>query len=367
MCSSIVFGNCTPSILECDAEATLNHYQMQALVLITALVSGDVFVATPYIERTGTLFGTRLQAFEGDRVSNPNDAPDTDRMVDGIEFDQHGAPVRYHVASDYKHGRTFASITRKWHALDAFGKETGRRRTLHIMNEKERPGQKRGAPFLAPVLEPLQKLERYSSAELMGAVLSAFFTVFIEKTEAYEEPMTAMSLMGSDVPDDGGEDANISLGEGAIVDLGKGEKANVANPARANSQFDPYFTAFVTQIGAALEIPKEELMLHYDSSYSAARAAMLQGMAFLQPAPLVVRSATSANPTRALVIDEAVARGMIKLARLQRPSQTPRLPQRFMDRSQRVAIDELKEANAGRQAHRHRRQQRSHGIRSNER
>ena len=196
---------------ECDAEATLNHYQMQALVLITALVSGDVFVATPYIERTGTLFGTRLQAFEGDRVSNPNDAPDTDRMVDGIEFDQHGAPVRYHVASDYKHGRTFSSITRKWHALDAFGKETGRRRTLHIMNEKERPGQKRGAPFLAPVLEPLQKLERYSSAELMGAVLSAFFTVFIEKNEHYEESLTPMSLMGSDVPDDGGEDANISL------------------------------------------------------------------------------------------------------------------------------------------------------------
>lgn len=330
---------------ECDAEATLNHYQMQALVLITALVSGDVFVATPYIERTGTLFGTRLQAFEGDRVSNPNDAPDTDRMVDGIEFDQHGAPVRYHVASDYKHGRTFASITRKWHALDAFGKETGRRRTLHIMNEKERPGQKRGAPFLAPVLEPLQKLERYSSAELMGAVLSAFFTVFIEKTEAYEEPMTAMSLMGSDVPDDGGEDANISLGEGAIVDLGKGEKANVANPARANSQFDPYFTAFVTQIGAALEIPKEELMLHYDSSYSAARAAMLQAWRFYSQRRWWLVS-DFCQPTRALVIDEAVARGMISLPGYNEPAKRRAYLNALWIGPARGAIDELKEANA---------------------
>lgn len=330
---------------ECDAEATLNHYQMQALVLITALVSGDVFVATPYIERTGTLFGTRLQAFEGDRVSNPNDAPDTDRMVDGIEFDQHGAPVRYHVASDYKHGRTFASITRKWHALDAFGKETGRRRTLHIMNEKERPGQKRGAPFLAPVLEPLQKLERYSSAELMGAVLSAFFTVFIEKTEAYEEPMTAMSLMGSDVPDDGGEDANISLGEGAIVDLGKGEKANVANPARANSQFDPYFTAFVTQIGAALEIPKEELMLHYDSSYSAARAAMLQAWRFYSQRRWWLVS-DFCQPTRALVIDEAVARGMINLPGYNDPAKRRAYLNALWIGPARGAIDELKEANA---------------------
>lgn len=330
---------------ECDAEATLNHYQMQALVLISALINGDVFVATPYIERTGALFGTRLQVFEADRVSNPNDAQDTDTMVDGVEFDQHGAPVRYHVASDYKVGRTFASITRKWHALDAFGKETGRRRTLHIMNEKERPGQKRGAPFLAPVLEPLQKLERYSSAELMGAVLSAFFTVFIEKNEHYEESLTPMSMMGSEVPDDEGHSENISLGEGAIVDLGKGEVAKTVNPARASAQFDPYFTAFVTQIGAALEIPKEELMLHYDSSYSAARAAMLQAWRFYSQRRWWLVS-DFCQPTRALVIDEAVARGMISLPGYNDPAKRRAYLNALWIGPARGAIDELKEANA---------------------
>lgn len=330
---------------ECDAEATLNHYQMQALVLVSTLVNGDVFVATPYVERTGTLFGTRLQVFESDRVCNPNDAQDTDRMVDGIEFDQYGAPLRYHVASSHKQGRLFSSLNRKWYPLDAFGKETGRRRTLHIMNEKERPGQKRGAPFLAPVLEPLQKLERYSSAELMGAVLSAFFTVFIEKTEAYEEPLTSMSMMGSEVPDDDGVSENISLGEGAIVDLGKGEKATTVNPARANSQFDPYFTAFVTQIGAALEIPKEELLLHYDSSYSAARAAMLQAWRFYSQRRWWLVS-DFCQPTRALVIDEAVARGMINLPGYNDPAKRRAYLNALWIGPARGAIDELKEANA---------------------
>lgn len=330
---------------ECDAEATLNHYQLQALVLVSALVDGDVFVATPFVERTGTLFATRLQVFASDRVCNPNDSPDTDRMVDGIEFDEYGAPLRYHVASSHKQGRLFSGLNRKWHALDAFGKETGRRRTLHIMNEKERPGQKRGVPYLAPVLEPLQKLERYSSAELMGAVLSAFFTVFIEKTEAYEEPMTAMSMMGSDVPDDGGADENISLGEGAIVDLGKGEKATTVNPARANSQFDPYFTAFVTQIGAALEIPKEELMLHYDSSYSAARAAMLQAWRFYSLRRYWLVS-DFCQPARALVIDEAVARGMINLPGYNDPAKRRAYLNALWIGPARGAIDELKEANA---------------------
>src|SRR5690554_4610578 len=164
---------------ECDAESGLNHYQLQALVLFSALVNGDVLIATPYIERAGTVFGTRLQLIEADRICNPNDGPDTDQLVDGVEFDKHGAPLYYHVASGYRIGRTYGQ--RRWEKLPAFGSETGRRRTLHVMCDKERPGQKRGAPWLSPVLEPLQKLERYSSAELMAAVLSAFFTVFIEK------------------------------------------------------------------------------------------------------------------------------------------------------------------------------------------
>ncbi|WP_143516267.1 phage portal protein, partial [Pseudomonas sp. R26(2017)] len=41
---------------ECDAEATLNHYQLQALVLVSSLVAGDVLVASPDQERAGCVF-----------------------------------------------------------------------------------------------------------------------------------------------------------------------------------------------------------------------------------------------------------------------------------------------------------------------
>jgi capsid protein len=49
---------------------------------------------------------------------------------------------------------------------------------LHIM-ESERPGQRRGVPILAPVMERLKQLSRYSDAEIMAAVVSAFFTAAI--------------------------------------------------------------------------------------------------------------------------------------------------------------------------------------------
>ncbi|MFT0212841.1 phage portal protein [Pseudomonas sp. F1_0610] len=332
--------------VECDAEATLNHYQLQGLVLISALVNGDAFVATPYIKREGTQFGTRLQVIEADRVCNPADGFDTENMVDGVEFDKYGAPIAYHIASTYKIDRINGNFgERKWQRLPAFGKHTGRRRTLHVMNEKERPGQKRGVPYLAPVLEPLQKLERYSSAELMAAVISAFFTVFIKKTDGFNDGGLPMAAMGSHVPTEDTGTPDIQLGEGAIVDLGEGEEPVTVNPARPNAQFDPFFTAVVKQIGAALEIPIEELLLNYDKSYSAARAAMLQAWRYYSLRRWWLVS-EFCKPTRELVIDEAVAKGMINLPNYVDPIKRHAYLNALWVGPARGAIDELKEANA---------------------
>lgn len=333
---------------ECDAEATLNHYQLQGLVLVSALIGGDVLVASPDEERPGCLFSTRLQLIETERVCNPGLAMDTTSLFEGVEYDYLGAPVRYHVCSGYPNDPELGG-THTWDALEAFGAVTGRRRVLHVMADKERPGQKRGMPYLAPVLEPLQKLERYSSAELMAAVISAFFTVFIEKTEAFDDgKMTMAALSGGEEErstDDYAAEGDIALGEGAIVDLGKGEKPVVANPARPNAQFDPFFMAVCKEIGAALELPVEELLMYYSSSYSAARAAMLQAWRFysLRRWWLVC---DFCQPSRELIIDEAVARGMIKLPGYSDPARRKAYQQAVWIGPARGAIDELKEANA---------------------
>ena len=70
-----------------------------------------------------------------------------------------------------------------WTRVEAWGAKTGRRNVLHIMN-RERIGQRRGVPFLAPVIEALKQLGRYTDAELVAAVVSGMFTVFIEKESA---------------------------------------------------------------------------------------------------------------------------------------------------------------------------------------
>jgi capsid protein len=59
------------------------------------------------------------------------------------------------------------------------------------------------------------------------------------------------------------------------VGLAQGEKISTADPKRPNASFDPFFLAITRQIGIALGIPYEVLIKHFTSSYSAARAALL--------------------------------------------------------------------------------------------
>ena len=57
----------------------------------------------------------------------------------------------------------------RWQRVEAYGAETGRRNVLHII-DRERIGQRRGVPMLAPVLEAIKQLGRYTDAEIMAAV-----------------------------------------------------------------------------------------------------------------------------------------------------------------------------------------------------
>ena len=182
----------------------------------------------------------------------------------------------------------------------------------------------------------------------MAAVVSAMFTVFIEKSGEFDdEKMNLASLVnggeGASTDDDDGGD--IQLGEGAIIDLGRGEKATTVNPGRPNAQFDPFFMAVVKEIGAALELPAEEILLFYSSSYSAARAAMLQAWRFYSLRRWWL-TCDFCQPSRELIIDEAVARGLIDLPGYADPLKRKAYCQALWIGPARGAIDELKEANA---------------------
>jgi lambda family phage portal protein len=135
-----------------------------------------------------------------------------------------------------------------------------------------RPGQTRGIPYLAPVIEPLKQLGRYSAAELQAAVIGSYLTVFIQ-TESGNVGLAPMEP----TTETGGKktDKDYKLASGAILELAQGEKIETVDPKRPNTSFDPFVQAILRQVGVALGIPFELLIMHFTKSYSAARSAML--------------------------------------------------------------------------------------------
>ena len=255
----------------CDIERLDNFYELQQLAFLNWLMSGDVIVTLPVTTRINMPYDLRIKLIEADRLSNP--AGNTDhKIVGGVEVNEEGEVVAYHIS--VHHPLSFETIETKWTRVEAYGEKTGRRNVLHVMN-RERIGQRRGIPFLAPVIEALKQLGRYTDAELVAAVVSGMFTVFIEKEGASNESALG-EIISQEQQVDSGDDSSLELAPGAIIDLNEGEKANALNPGRPNTAFDGFVIAICRQIGAALEIPYELLVKNFNASYSASRGALLE-------------------------------------------------------------------------------------------
>lgn len=267
---------------DCDAARMLNFPQLQQLVFLSALMSGDVFAALPVIPRKNNVYDLRIQLIEADRVCNPHDVPTDDKTLAGVEVGDYGEPIAYHIAK-YHPLSLLNQKLNSWTKVQAFGSRTGRRNIIHLL-EMERPGHRRGNPMLSPVIEALKQLGRYSEAELMAAVVSGLFTAAITSNESdgldIGEDNLPGIVTGTSVEDDTRND--IKLGNGTIIELAPGEKIEAINASRSNAAFDPFVTSILRQIGAALEIPMELLIKHFTASYSASRAALLEAWKFFR-------------------------------------------------------------------------------------
>lgn len=304
----------------CDMTRIQNFYGLQTLAFRSALESGDVFALLPMRAAAGMPYDTRIQILEADRVANPNHWPDGyaltegNRLWAGVEKDVYGAPVAYHILREHPGslaGRTSYETDR----YQAFGDRTGRRNVLHLF-DRLRPDQSRGVPYLAPVIEHLKQLGRYTEAEIMAAVVSGLFTAFIKTPhgEGINVSQSAAATIAGTLPPPSANGSSstkpLALGNGLILGLADGEDVEFANPARPNTAFDPFVQAVLRQVGVALGLPFEVLVKHFTASYSAARAALLEAWKFY-----TVRrhwlAAGFCQPVFEAWLDEAVAIGRV--------------------------------------------------------
>lgn len=303
----------------CDATGMNNFYSMQQLAFISWFVSGDVFALIK--QREPDLmhpYSLRLHLVEADRCATPEvtgflnitSAEYGDHMVyDGVEVDSDGMVVAYHFRN--KHPGEITVKETKYERVLAYGEKTGMPNVLHIMSS-ERPEQYRGVTYLAQIIEPILQTRRYTESEITAAIVESFFTAFIQTDgDASELAIGEVGVEGEEPHQQASHNPNeYEMGNGNVVMLNKGESVNFGDPKRPASGFAPFLKEMCTQIGAALEIPRDILMKDFNASYSASRGALLEAWkAFKMYRGWFVDD--FCMPVYGMWMAEAVARGRI--------------------------------------------------------
>nr|DAL44624.1 MAG TPA_asm: portal protein, lambda family [Caudoviricetes sp.] len=233
----------------CDADRVDNFYKLQQLTFLSYAMNGDAIVLLPTKEQTGQPYSLRVRLVEADRVCSPDgfdrlvpctvQGHDVHCLVQGVETDADGMVVAYWVCDRHPlASNAYTSGGPHWTRVEAYTKTTGRRNVLHVMN-RERAGQRRGVPMLAPVLEALKQLGRYTDAEITAAVLSAMFTVFVKQGVA-SDARPFGEMLPPDMLIDAQDQSSIELGPGAILSLNPGEDVEFADPKHPNTGYDAY-------------------------------------------------------------------------------------------------------------------------------
>ncbi len=302
----------------CDATGVNNFYSMQQLAFVSWLVSGDVFALIkqhdPMVMRPYSL---RLHLIEADRCATPETIGfmvtsaevDGKKIYDGVEVDDNGMVVAYHFRN--KHPYEDSLKKTEYKRVSAYSEKTGMPNVLHIMSS-ERPEQYRGVTYLAQIIEPILQTRRYTESEITAAIVESFFTAFImTDTDTDEMPLDEVGVEGEESFQQASHDPNeYEMGSGNVIVLKNGEKVEFGDPKRPASGFESFLKEMETQIGAALEIPRDIMMKNFNASYSASRGAILEAWkAFKMYRGWFVDD--FCTPVYELWMSEAVARGRI--------------------------------------------------------
>ena len=284
----------------CDARRKSTFSEIEFLAVRQILESGEFLAVRRAINDDRPYF-LALDVMEPDRLENPPDKRGDPNTKFGITSNDRGQPLVYHI--------------RKTHPGDAFQKrddaykftavkatdEEGRPNVFHVFPIL-RPGQTRGIPFFAPVIEKFKMLADYLEAELVAARVAACFAAFVKT----ENPYGAATANAATTENDQRLEA---LEPGMIDYLGLNQDIVFAKPERPGTTFDQFVQRILRMIGAALGLPYELVLKDFSqTNYSSARAALLQAYRVFQVWQKMIVDHLC-QPLYELLLEEAWLRG----------------------------------------------------------
>ena len=241
-----------------DINEQYSFYSLQTMAYKAMLKDGDVFALLPSKPSNHSPFNLKIRLISSMSVASPTSALPTDMLILGVEKNKSGGVTHYHIKE------SDGSCKR----VPLKGSNTGRLNIIHVFDPDD-IDQTRGLPILYPVIILIKDMETYFRAELQASMLNTFFSVILKDTE--DDGLGGQMGAGQNETDI----SNFKLGPGSVIGLPSNKDIEIVNAARPISNFAPYIDSLSNAISMGSGLPDEVFRGKFMSSYSAARAAIL--------------------------------------------------------------------------------------------
>lgn len=253
-------------------EKTCDYDQRGPLAgLISTAVRAMIVDGDALILRMATRNGVKIRVLEIDHLDTlrrETQLPNGGFITEGIEYDASGRRVAYWLFPEHPGGLTNLQRatwrSARWPASDV----------IHLF-ERQRPGQNKGATWLAAAVLDLYQLGQYQSAELIRKHVEACFAAFVTQPE---DP-AVKNITGKNLKTAGALDGSGNLVEqieaGMIHYLAPGSEIKFAEPSTNNGMAD-HEKSILRKIAVGLDVPYEMISGDLsDVNYSSYRGARL--------------------------------------------------------------------------------------------
>jgi len=179
-----------------DAGRRLDFTGLMGLVHDADVMDGEALIAFEW--DPDARWRSCWQAVDVDRLENPHGAPDSDYLRAGVQLNERGAPVGYHVRNGHPADIALTSINRTltWSYVQRWS-AYGRTNIAHLY-EVRRPGQTRGISVFAPVIRAMKMGQEYGELALAAAALQASFAAVLTSATDAENISTMLDSLDTD-------------------------------------------------------------------------------------------------------------------------------------------------------------------------
>ncbi len=236
---------------QCDLAGRMHFADKLRLFIRQFFEAGEAFEQKVSAD-VDTPVRLRLLSIEPDRVDSPNGFDDAN-VRKGVKVDGNGAPLSYYVSKTHPGNIVWSSGLTDYDELQA--------KDVYHLYKLNRPGQTRGVPWLAPVLDVFGHFRDLDHHTLLAAEYAAALAVLL-----YTDHTDA------EYDDCGGVYDIVDIEEGSMAMLPRGWKATQIKPEQPPVAYPEYKKELLKQIGRPVGMPY--LVIGADAAghnYSSAR------------------------------------------------------------------------------------------------